>query len=88
LRYSCVSFTECIRALSKCRNTDEELSSFLSQLPDELLQGLDNADGVHCLPCKDIVALDDHPGVEEGCHHELYSSGIDFGLHRPRHSDF
>jgi hypothetical protein len=82
LTYSCASFTGCIGALSKCRNTDEELSPFLSQLPDELLQGLDNANGVHCFPCKDIVALDDHLGVEEGYHHELYSSGIDFGLHR------
>jgi hypothetical protein len=86
LRYSYVSFTKCIGALSKCRNRDEELSPFLSQLPDELLQGLENANGVHCLPCKDTVAQDDQPGVEEGYHHELYSSGMDFGLHRPWHS--
>jgi hypothetical protein len=46
LRYSCASFTELIGALSKCKNTDEELSPFLSQLPDELLQGFGNVDGV------------------------------------------
>jgi hypothetical protein len=37
-------------------------------------------------PCKYIAAADYHLGVEEGHYHDLSYSGMDFGLHWPRHS--
>jgi hypothetical protein len=84
LLHSCASFAECIQALSQCRNPDEEeLSSFLSQLPDEPIPGLDNEVVDYCLALQYIVAVDDHLGAGDGHHHDLCYSGMDFGLYRP-----